>query len=132
MHYAVAEANREAIQILQDAGARIDIRNSEVHLLDLLITLASSSLFQDETAYDLAGKQPGSRYLLHFFSKNQSTISRLPKSLQFSKSARRFGTKLFPYLILFLLACIFQWQISLSYKSASLLALFMVANVYIR
>lgn len=35
LHYAIIESNREAIQVLLDAGAKTDIRNSDVCLQGL-------------------------------------------------------------------------------------------------
>ncbi|CAF1047249.1 unnamed protein product [Adineta ricciae] len=113
LHYAIMAVNREAIRILLQSGAHIDIRNAD-----------------NETAYDVASRQPESRYLTYLLTENQPSNSNLPKYLQFSKSSRRLGTKLSPYLLIFFIAFIFQWNISLIYKGVLCLALFLAANGY--
>lgn len=132
LHYAIAESNQEGIQMLIDAGARTDLRNAEVRRLHRLYARISFVEFQNETVFDLVKKMPRGRSLLQALYKRIPLNTRVPKYLQMSKSTRRLGTKLFPYIAIFLVACLFQWQISLIYKGIAAFVLSMAANVYMK
>lgn len=133
LHYAVMGSNREAIQMLLDAGADINIRNSDVcfHSLRSFEYYMYEFFFQNETPYDLAAKHPAFRHLLPILSPDQFSKPNLSKWLQFNKSNRRLGTKLLPYLIILLVGCIFQLNISWIYKGVLIIFLILLTKGYI-
>ena len=87
-------------------------------------------VFQNETAYDLISRWPINRHLIYLLSSNQQTNPNVPKWLRFNSSNRRLGTKLLPYLIIIIVACIFQFNFSWIYKFILILALILITRGY--
>lgn len=71
------------------------------------------------------------RHLLYLLSAHKYSNKYLPRWLQFSTSYRRIGTKLLPYMIIILVACIFQFDFSIIYKIILIIALFLITRGYI-
>ncbi|CAF3408369.1 unnamed protein product [Rotaria sp. Silwood1] len=114
LHYAIAGNNSEAIGVLIDAGAKPHIRNAD-----------------NEDAFDLAAKSPQARYLLLLLSPLTASNSYLPRWLQMDRSIRCLGTKLLPYLILILVACILDISVWFLYKGLLIIALVLLTRLYI-
>jgi len=87
--------------------------------------------FKNESPYDLVSRWPVNRHLIHLFSQNQFSNDSLPKWLKFSNTNRRLGTKCLPYLIIIIVACIFQFNFSLIYKGVLIIALILLTRGYI-
>jgi hypothetical protein len=86
--------------------------------------------FKNETPYELISRWPVNRHLIHLFSSYRYSNNDLPKCLQFNKSKRCLGTKLLPYFIIIIVACILQFNFSLIYKGVLIIALIFLTKGY--
>lgn len=69
--------------------------------------------------------------MANFLSPQRFTKHNLPTWLQFNSGYRRLGTKCLPYLILILVACILQLNLSIIFKILLLITLFLLTRGYI-
>jgi len=116
LHYAVLGRNPEAIRLLIKAGAHIDIPNSN-----------------NETPFDFVREKPD--YLSLFLTNSSQTSSppanpRLPRFLQMNGDRRRLGTKILPFLIIFLIAVILQMNIWWIFRIVLLILLILFGKGY--
>ncbi|UJR21184.1 hypothetical protein I4U23_024282 [Adineta vaga] len=113
LHYAVVGNNAEAIRSLLDCSAKTNIRNAD-----------------NEDVYELAAKSTQTRHLVFLMSQLTFSNADLPKIFQLNRPIRRFGTKLFPYLVLILIAFVLELSIWFVHKGVIILALFFVSYGY--